>query len=142
MSRRWILIVAVLCPACARGSGPPPDDVTTSDKPAPTTDPSGEPAAPAPTAPSTASSPTHAAAGSPAEPAPASKPPAGGDPSIDCQALWAVADHLGCGVAQLLCVVLESIPSAGAQVPCDVAVPLACGFASSAADAAEALCPR
>jgi hypothetical protein len=165
MSRRWLMIAGLLCPACASGSGPlPPEDLLTIPKsaaPEDTGDASASPpasgvegsggaaasSAPNPTAPGsgTASGSLPAPSGSggstPAPGSASSAPPASA-PHLDCQALWAVVDTLGCALVTLVCGALEDIDSSGAQVPCDVAVPLACGISSAAATAAEALCPR
>jgi hypothetical protein len=135
MSARLMVIAALLCPACATGSGPPPDDGKTTVQPGAKEDPRGDPATPS-------GAPADTPDAGTGKPAPSGEPPAGGDAHVDCQALWTVVDHLGCAVAKLMCAIFEAIPSAGAEVPCAVAVPVACGLTSTAAEAAEALCPR
>jgi hypothetical protein len=136
---RWVLLAFLLCPACAAGSpSPAPGGDKSISKVA---DPPKDPVEPVDPGP-------------PADP----DPPAGGgqgtsdpgasqqDPSdhhhLDCEALWEIAEHLGCSIVKLICAAVESLPVGSAAIPCDVAVPLACGLASAAADAAIALCPR
>lgn len=135
---RWLLIACLLCPACASGSAPTPGDKTISkveDPPGPV-----QPVDPAP----------------PADPNPPANPDPGaggggnsssgssGDTDHDqeCEALWEIAEHLGCGVVKLICAAVEALHVHDAEISCDVAVPLACGLASAAADAAIALCPH
>jgi hypothetical protein len=128
MARCWLVLAAVLCSACAGGPDPPGDPQTSIKSGS--GDPGGDPGQPSD------------GKGDPGKGDPGSKgDPTAGD-GADCQALWAVVDDLGCDVAKLVCAVLEAIPIGGALVKCDVAVPIACGIASVAADAAEALCPR
>ncbi|APR81262.1 Hypothetical protein A7982_06609 [Minicystis rosea] len=66
-------------------------------------------------------------------------PPGG---HIACELLWALADQVGCGLAKLICSALENVPIAGEVISCDVAVPLACGLSSAAADAAAEACAK
>ncbi|MFT3776295.1 MAG: hypothetical protein QM820_63940 [Minicystis sp.] len=135
MSRRWLLIAALLCPACAAGSGPPGDSdpISKSDS-----DPADPPPAAGGDDPAGAADP-------PADPGdptadPSDSPPPGVSGHIDCDAIWAIMDDLACGLAKLICAAVEDIPVAGDLVPCDIAVPLACGLSSAAADAAADLC--
>ena len=160
MSRRWLMIAGLLCPACATGSGPPPlEDTETIPKegaPDASTDPpatgaegsggAGESGKPDP---GTASGSQPASGGSDgaggAAPAPGGQGSGSGgsqSSALDCQALWAVVDTLGCTLVELVCSALEEVSSAGAEVPCGIAVPLACGVTSAATVAATALCPR
>jgi hypothetical protein len=141
MSRRALLLVALLCPACASGTGPsdPGDpDPQKTDSPAPRTPSRGD--APAPDPPADVIDPPSHPADPPSVTPPASTPDHGDDDDADCKALLELLENLGCAIAQLACAVAKDVHVHGAQVPCDIAVPVACGIGSAVADAAAALC--
>jgi hypothetical protein len=143
MKRGWLVLSVFLgCAACG-GSPEPPQDPQTSTKSG-SGNPGSDPAKPS--GGSDGTSTADPSKGGPAQVAPGSSDPGSGnhtsDSTNDCKALWDVVDDLGCDVAKLVCAVLEAIPVGGAQVKCDIAVPLACGIASAATAAAEAACPH
>ncbi len=158
MARRALLMLALLCPACATGSGPlDPGDPAPAKTDTPAPDPPADeaekqppakdpPASPAPSSTSPSSPPPSSTPSStpPSSTPPASTPPAStpghGGADVDCEALLALVDDLGCAIARFVCAVAANIPVHGADVPCDIAVPVACGLSSAVADAAVALC--
>lgn len=128
MSRRWMMAVALLCPACASSQPAPPEGgkslVDSPDPPSiATPHPSGDDPEDHP----------------PADPTGPSE--SSGKEDLDCEALWLIAGHVGCVVAKLVCAAFEELPIGDSKVPCDVAVPIACGLATAASAAAAASCP-
>jgi hypothetical protein len=135
-----LLLVALLCPACASGPTDPGDpDPQKTDSPAPRTPSHGDPPSQTTDPPADESNPPSHTTDPPSVPPPASTPDHGDD-DADCKALLELLENVGCAIAQLACAVAKDVHVHGAQIPCDIAVPVACGIGSAVADAAAALC--
>lgn len=132
MSRRWMMGIVLLCPACASQPAPPDGGkslVEISDPPA-----TGAPR------PNVDDPEDQAPAEDPPDPADTTASDDTGPVDLDCNALWLVAGHVGCVVAKLVCAAVENLPLGNTTLPCDVAVPVACGIVTAATEAAAAAC--
>lgn len=129
---RWLVLSFLLCPACVSGSAPSPPAPEGDEGVAKVADPPGDPALGVDRDP-------------PGDEDPAEQGEVPEDPSGEgeshCEALWEIAERVGCLVAKLVCAAADDFPIGDVLIPCEVAVPIACGLVSATTDALAELCP-